>query len=81
MIRLLKDKSININYQSLEHQYTALLIACDVGNLRVVNILIEKGADVNLCRTYGWSALQIAAMEGHLECVKTLIKAGANLNH
>lgn len=80
VLDLLRKNLMQLNYQSLEYQYTVLMIACECGRHRVVKALIAKGAAINLQRTFGWSALHIAAMEGHLGCVMTLVAAGAELN-
>lgn len=41
-------KTININWQNFESKSTPLLIASANGHARVVEILLEQGADVTL---------------------------------
>ena len=48
--------------------------ACAHGHLAAVNLLLEKGADVNaMADTCGRTALHRAASGGHTECVVRLI--------
>ena len=49
--------------------------ACAHGHLAAVNLLLEKGADVNaMADTCGRTALHRAASGGHTECVARLIE-------
>lgn len=52
--------------------------AAAIGSIKFVNLLIEKGFDVN--SMHDGTALHYAAREGHTEVVKLLIEKGANLN-
>lgn len=54
-----------------------IAVADDVEYLQ---LLIERGADVNICGHYYGCALQAAARFGHLECVHLLLNAGAKVN-
>ncbi|CAM9433089.1 unnamed protein product, partial [Laminaria digitata] len=45
-----------------------------------VRLLLDHGANVELCRPKGCSAIYTACNEGHLAIVKELTKAGADLN-
>ena len=57
----------------------ALWTACDAGWPAVVKILIEAGADVNVCGADG-TALSNAAYKGYTVIVAMLLKAGADVN-
>lgn len=48
------------------------------GNLEVLSLLLEKGADVNACNKWRETPLLIAANNGHVEAVKALLKSGAD---
>ncbi|EHB01206.1 Ankyrin repeat domain-containing protein 31 [Heterocephalus glaber] len=50
------------------------------GDLSLVQILIESGADVNLKDNAGWTPLHEASNEGFSDIIVELLKAGANVN-
>jgi ankyrin repeat protein len=60
--------------------YTALQQAAKDGYLRIVEQLIDHGADVNRPFADGRTPLWWAATNGHLEVVELLIARGANVN-
>lgn len=62
--------------------FTALHIASYFGNLEVVELLLENGADVNKTAMNGseLSALQSAVSRGHKNVVSILLEYGANPN-
>jgi ankyrin repeat protein len=47
---------------------------------KVVKLLLDKGADVNVAQKDGATALHAAASEGHTETVKLLLDRGADVN-
>jgi uncharacterized protein len=49
------------------------------GNMKAVQTLLAKGADVN-AKYDGWTALMWAAFNGHTEIVKVLLEKGADVN-
>ncbi|KAL1783253.1 ankyrin repeat domain-containing protein 31 isoform X2 [Sigmodon hispidus] len=57
-----------------------LHVASREGNLSLVKVLIESGADVNLKDNAGWTPLHEAASEGFNDVIIELLKAGANVN-
>ena len=48
--------------------------------MKVVTLLLERGADVNKVDENGWTALMHAAEEGHVETVTLLLERGADVN-
>lgn len=50
------------------------------GNLELVKMCIEKGADINGADTIGNTALMWASAKGHLDVVKFLVENGAKVN-
>jgi ankyrin repeat protein len=62
--------------------YTALQGACLAGELNIVRILLDRGANVNAPGSlyHGGTALHAAVSRGNVEIVKTLLSAGANPN-
>lgn len=86
--RKLVDTYIDINYKTKYSNYTLLMLASEYAkkgdNQEIVQLLIDKGADINLQDWNGWTALHKAARfsrDGSTEnVVKMLIDAGANLD-
>jgi ankyrin repeat protein len=63
---ILLDNGADVNIQN------PLLIAARVGNLKMVQLLMLKGADVSATDSTGKNALQIAQQQGHTNIVKFL---------
>jgi Ankyrin repeats (3 copies) len=59
---------------------TALNGAACSGELQVVRLLCERGADVNGSNCKMPNSIECAVFEGHVEVVKELIKHGAGVN-
>ncbi|WP_338966784.1 ankyrin repeat domain-containing protein [Spiroplasma endosymbiont of Lonchoptera lutea] len=51
------------------------------GNLDIVKLLLENGANINLQNNNGNNALITAVENGHTDIVKLLLKNGADINH
>jgi ankyrin repeat protein len=51
--------------------------AAFTGNVDMVKMLLEAGAEVNAKADNGWTALILAKRNGHAEIVRLLIEAGA----
>ncbi len=59
---------------------TTLIDACEKGQLEKAKVLIEKGANVNVKKSYGYTALMYACIYGYLEIATLLIENGADIN-
>ena len=59
---------------------TLLIGAALHGHERVVELLIQHGAEINLQDSVGSTALMLAAQEGHERVVDLLIRHGAEVN-
>jgi hypothetical protein len=60
---------------------TAFQEAVEGGNMQIIELLLDKGADVNVAPSTvrGATALQIACIKGYIGLVKLLISRGANV--
>ena len=52
---------------------TPLLVAAQAGNTRIVQLLLNCGADVNVQDGQGDSALHLVASRDHVECARVLL--------
>jgi len=60
------------------YEVTALAYACDRGNVELVSLLLDKGADLNRKDTfYGASAIDWASYNKHAAVVKILLERGS----
>ena len=89
VILLLRNNICSIDQVGVDGD-TPLGVACTEGNLRIVSILIQRGADVNLSTPIvgarskqrgGESPLYIASDHGHLPILALLIASGAKIDH
>ena len=70
---------VNVVHEQLI-RFTPLICAAANGHLKCVEILVEKGADVNLVSD-GRTALGAAAEKGQHKCLQRLIELGGSVNH
>jgi serine/threonine-protein phosphatase 6 regulatory ankyrin repeat subunit B len=76
--RLLRQAGVSIDDAPLNDQ---LLYAAVEGNIRQVQLLLNKGAEVNTKDTNdGSTALMLAAEKGHSQIVRLLLDRGADIN-
>lgn len=59
---------------------TALHVAAEYGDTKIVALLLKEGADTNALDYSGCPPIFLALAKGHLECVSMLAESGANLN-
>jgi ankyrin repeat protein len=69
LIQQLLDKGALID-QITSFGSTALHLACSVGNIDAVTLLLSKGADATLRDAAGMTAATIAASGGHLDILR-----------
>ena len=81
IVKLLLDKEalVKVNATGGFHG-NALRAASYQGHDKVVEILIDKGANVNLQGGIYGNALQVASYKGHDKVVQILLDKGANVN-
>ena len=73
--RLLIERGARINVNSAGQNRTPLDLAAREGDLEMVELLVDNGANVN-----NYKPLQLASEKGYLEIVTYLVEHGANLN-
>jgi ankyrin repeat protein len=76
---LIENCNLPINEKDIYGQNPIYYAARD-GHLNLCQLLVEKGADVNLEDKYGQTCIFYAIREGHYDIVEFLIKHGANVN-
>ncbi|KAK7426549.1 hypothetical protein QQZ08_007008 [Neonectria magnoliae] len=74
-ISLITEQNIN---ETSSLGRSALGIACSTGSINIVNVLLEKGANIAVASENGWTPLNMASSNGHVEVVKLLLEKGAN---
>ncbi|XP_046712074.1 inversin-A [Silurus meridionalis] len=82
--QLLLEKGADVNNRD-EHGRTALSLACELGHLDVIKLLVQFNANPELTDAWGNSALTYAAYGGHSQVLDFLIRAfkrlGLRLDH
>jgi ankyrin repeat protein len=80
-IKLINDKDIDINYKDA-HGYSPILVAAMKDRLKIVKLLIKKGANVNDQEYRGQTPLMGVANYTfeNLKLLELLIDAGADWN-
>lgn len=77
----LAKKSVSVDMTTDElDAYTALGWACYFGHKDVAELLIEKGATIDVQNHSGYTPLMAAAQTGHNKLVRFLLEKGANPN-
>jgi hypothetical protein len=76
---LLNQVSINVNHQDFKGQ-AALHLATSFADIEIVNLLLEKGADIDICDFQGKTSLMGAVMHRRKDMVKLLLDKGAGIN-
>ncbi len=59
---------------------TALIVACEVGNINVVERLLLRGATVHVSQCQGRNPLIQASQNGYTDIAAILVQFGANIN-
>jgi ankyrin repeat protein len=80
MVKLLLAAGANAQATTREGAITPLLMACQNGNVTIIEALLKAGADVNAVKSNGTTPLMMAAASGSANAVETLLAHGANVN-
>ena len=78
LISHFKQKKISVD-QKDNPGHTPLHHAAEKGNLKLVTLLQEAGADVNNCGHDGSTPIFMASQEGHYRVVEYLLRQGADM--
>lgn len=79
-VKLLLDKGSDINAQIETNKNTALTLACFQGRHEVVNLLVERKANIEHRAKTGLTPLMEAASGGYVEVGRILLDKGADVN-
>ncbi|KAI1366280.1 ankyrin repeat-containing domain protein [Xylaria arbuscula] len=78
--RLLLERGADVNGGSYGNAFQAAVSSAPSGDLSVVELLLEKGANINAQGGGYGNALQAAACEGDVSVVELLLEKGADVN-
>ncbi len=74
------DQGLDVNSVGAELSFTPLIEVCWRGSLKIVKLLLERGAHLNSVDKFGRSALMGACHRGHVEVVKLLLERHSDVN-
>ena len=72
-------KIVNALFRAGNDEASPLMSALAIGDIGIVNLLLEKGADVNYQDLRGVSVLNATIQGGNVEQVKLILEAGADV--
>lgn len=79
-VKLFLEEGANVNYKSeSEADFTALYRASMVGELDIMDVLLDYGADVNVRTRFGSTPLHRASRKKTPEVAQLLLKRGADI--
>jgi hypothetical protein len=76
---IVEEEEIDLNLPEFPFLVSAAGIYQN-GGLKIVQFLLDKGADIEMVDTHEWTALHKAAWHDNIEVVKLLIDRGTNVN-
>jgi uncharacterized protein len=80
-VRMLIDRGVDVNGSEPKRLQNALMWAASEGHAEVVDLLIQKGANVSAASKGGFTALVFGTLKNDAPTVQRLIKAGADPNY
>ena len=78
--RLLLNRGADINAAKSSFGYTNILLAANYGTVGMVELLLERGAQVTEVDSRNATALHAAAHRGHVGMIKLLLDRGASID-
>jgi ankyrin repeat protein len=77
-VKLLLEAGVGIYPSSKEGNFSPLHAAANIGNIEILQMLIQKVEDVDILAEDDFTPLHSAALKGNVEAAKLLLEAGAN---
>ena len=77
---MLLDHGAKINVESDSNKDSPLTFACRKGHCDVVELLLERNANIEYCNKEGLTPLMLAALRGHTDVAQKLLERKANVN-
>lgn len=79
--QLILEKKANINYVTASQNETPLHAAAQNGHTKMVNLLLEHGAKINMTDKYSRTPMDAAFIAGHIKLAEKLkAKGGQHLS-
>ncbi|KAE8376114.1 ankyrin repeat-containing domain protein [Aspergillus bertholletiae] len=78
---LLLERGSDQKFKGTEYDQEQLLVAAQVGDTSFVNLLLERGADIECKDDALDTPLRVAALKGHDNVAKLLLENGADLEY
>lgn len=76
--RLLLESSKVSDQVDEENGNSLLHVAAKLGNVEMMQLLLDHGADPNAVSKKGYTPLHVAAWSGHVDCVELLLAQGCD---
>ena len=82
MVKLYLDEGlvVDVNQRHSEGQCTALHVAALNGHDQICDLLLHRGAFVDMIDSEGAAPIQFASYDGDVLCLMVLIRHGADIN-
>ena len=82
IVEQLLDAGVDVNAKNEDNLGVfPLYQSASRGSNRMLELLLDRGANIERTNTVGSTALMIAVQLGHIGAVKLLLRRGANVNH
>ncbi|AGC01921.1 ankyrin repeat protein [Acanthamoeba polyphaga moumouvirus] len=78
-VKYMLDNGYNPNY-SLGYETPLMIAMSNKENIKIINLLLEYGADINKCDNKGWTPLMTSIFCGKQNIMKFFLEKGADPN-